>query len=171
MPQTKGRRQWMTNRDSDNEQQLKEEGYKAMTNGSQTKSNGTMKLHSLYFLLHGDLDQAKKDLREFDGNFGTESEIKLYESFILKNQKAFSQSINARLSPQAATGTGLGAKEVCDILKGFSDNDRIVVSKYVVTLELGEKPKIIEVETSPEEKVAYLRELVQRELGINGDML
>jgi hypothetical protein len=149
----------------------KDKGQKTMNNGQQTKNNGAMKLHSLYFLLHGDLDQAKKDLREFDGNFGMESEVKLYESFILKNQKAFSQSINARLAPQAATGTGLGAKEVCDILKGFSDNDRIVVSKYVVTLELGEKPKIIEVETSADEKAIYLRELVQRELGMNGDML
>jgi hypothetical protein len=102
---------------------------------------------------------------------GLEAEVKLYESFILKNQKAFTQSINARLAPQAATGAGLGAKEVCDILKGFSDNDRIVVSKYVVTLELGEKPKVIEVETSLEEKASYLRALVQRELGMNGDMM
>ncbi len=130
-----------------------------------------MRLHSLYFLLHGDLEQAKKDLREFERPLDLEGEVKLYESFILKNQKAFSQSINARLSPQAATGTGLGAKEVCDILKGYSDNDRIVVSKYVVTLELGEKPKVIEVETSLDEKANYLRELVQRELGTNGDML
>jgi hypothetical protein len=130
-----------------------------------------MKLHSLYFLLHGDLEQAKKDIREHDGNLGLESEEKLYETFILKNQKAFTQSINARLLPQAATGAGLGAKEVCDILKGFSDNDRIVVGKYVVTLELGEKPKIIEVEASLEEKTGYLRGLIQHELGVNGDML
>lgn len=130
-----------------------------------------MKLHTLYFLLHGDLEQAKKDLREHDGNLSLEAEVKLYESFILKNSKAFAQSINARLAPQAATGSGLGAKEVCDILKGYSDNDRIVVSKYVVTLELGEKPKVIEVETSLDEKASYLRELVKRELGMNGDMM
>jgi hypothetical protein len=128
-----------------------------------------MKLHTLYFLLHGDLDQAKKDRQEWDGTLNLEAEVKLYEAFILKNQKAFTQSINARLAPQAATGTGLGAKEVCDILKGYSDNDRIVVSKYVVTLELGEKPKVMEVETSLEEKATYLRDLIQRELGLNGD--
>lgn len=130
-----------------------------------------MKLHSLYFLLHGDLEQAKRDLYQWQGATGLEAEVKLYEAFILKNQKAFTQSINARMAPQAATGPGLGAKEVFDILKGFSDNDRIVVSKYVVTLELGEKPKVIEVEASLEEKTNYLRDLVQRELGVNGDML
>jgi len=129
-----------------------------------------MKLHTLYFLLHGDLEQAKKDLQVLDGPLSLEAEVKLYEAFILKNQKAFTQSINARLAPQAATGSGLGAKEVCDILKGYSDNDRIVVSKYVVTLELGEKPKVLEVETSLEEKASYLRDLVQRELGMNGSM-
>jgi len=131
----------------------------------------TMKLHSLYFLLHGDLNQAKKDLREWNGALGLEGEVKLYETFILKNQKSFGQSINAKLAPQAATGSGLGAKEVVDIIKGYSDQDRIVVSKYVVTMELGEKPKIIEVETSLEEKANYLRSLVERELGINGDAL
>lgn len=130
-----------------------------------------MKLHSLYFLLHGDLEKAKKDFQEWGGATGLDAEVKLYESFILKNQKAFSQSINARLSPQAATGPGLGTKEVIDILKGFSDNDRIVVTKYVVTLELGEKPKVIEVETSLEEKANYLRGLIQQELGVNGEML
>jgi len=130
-----------------------------------------MKLHSLYFLLHGDLDQAKKDLQGWDGTLDLEAEVKLYEAFILRNHKAFTQSINAKLAPQAATGSGLGAKEVCDILKGYSDDDRIVVSKYVVTLELGEKPKVIEVEASLEEKASYLRELVQRELGVNGEML
>jgi hypothetical protein len=136
------------------------------------KPNGNhLRLHSLYFLLHGDLDQAKKDLQEWDGTTGLEAEVKLYETFILKNQKAFTQSINAKLAPQAATGIGLGAKEVFDILKGFSDNERIVVSKYVVTLELGEKPRVIEVEASLEEKATYLRDLVQRELGVNSDLL
>lgn len=128
-----------------------------------------MKLHTLYFLLHGDLDQAKKDLQNWNGALSPEAEVKLYEAFILKNQKAFTQSINARLTPQAATGSGLGAKEVCNILKGFSDHDRIVVSKYVLTLELGEKPKVLEVEASTEEKAEFLRDLIQRELGLSGD--
>jgi len=128
-----------------------------------------MKMYSLYFLLHGDLEQAKKDMNAWPASSGLDDEFKLYENFVLKNQKAFAQSINARLSPQAATGSGLGAKEVFDVIKGFSDDDHVVIKKYVVTLELGEKPKVIEVEANLEEKVRYLRELVEREVGLNHD--
>lgn len=127
-----------------------------------------MQIHNLYFLLHGDLEQAKKDSESWKIGMSPEDEMKLYESFIVRNQRVFSQSMNARLSHQAATGPGLGVKEVFDVIKGFSDDDRVTIKKYVVTVELGEKPKVIEVEADLEEKMRYLKELVERELGVNG---
>lgn len=129
-----------------------------------------MDMHRLYFLMHGDLAQAKEAFQAWQEKAGPESEANLYEGFILQNRDYFDQLINAQIVPQAASGVGLGTTEVCNIIKGFSNDNHIVVVKYSLTFEIGEGLKIVEINPSAEEKANYLKELVKQALGTNGSL-
>lgn len=131
----------------------------------------TMKLHQFHFLMNADLEKAYEEWEAWQRDNTSSKELRLLEKFIMRNQRSFMQPINARMVPSAGNGNGLGAKEVFDVLKGFSTSDSVVVKKYVITLEFEQTPKVTEVEATAEERLHYLHELIEREVGTGRDLL
>ena len=128
-----------------------------------------MKLHNYHFLMHADLEKSYDEWEAWQKDGSPNKELYLLEKFIMRNQRSFMQPINARMAPHAGNGNGLGAKEVFDVIKGFPTSDAVVVKKYVITLEFDKTPKVNEVEATSEERLSYLRELIEREVGLGRD--
>ena len=131
----------------------------------------TMKLHQFHFLMHADLEKSYEEWETWQRDNSSQKELRLMEKFIMRNQRSFMHPINARMVPSAGNGNGLGAKEVFDVLKGFSTSDAVVVKKCVITLEFEQPPKVNEVEATAEERLHYLRELIEREVGAGPDLM